>query len=151
MISFVLFALAWRLESTAGLASITTSHFVRWSIFMLTAVGSIFVLVWSLKSLPPATRGKDLVTTGAYRYVRHPLYASFLSCLDFGLAILLNNWIFIIWAVLLHVVWHWNIRSEEKIMLQEFPIEYEKYCKITGRFVPRIYGLKHNKSITASR
>ena len=34
-------------------------------------------------------RGVRLVTTGAYRYFRHPVYATLLACFDFGLAILL--------------------------------------------------------------
>jgi len=151
LISLVLLALAWQLESTAGLPSITASRFVRWVVFVLTLVGSIFVVVWSVKSLPPAARGKELVITGAYRYVRHPIYAAFLSCLSFGLVMLLNNWIYIIWAVLLHVVWHWNIEGEEKLMRRAFPKEYSEYCKITGRFIPRIWNLQRNKPIKPTR
>lgn len=139
LISLALLALAWQLESAAGLPSITASHFARWMVFVLTVVGSILLVVWSLKSLPPAARAKKLVTTGAYRYLRHPLYAAFLSCFNFGLAVLLNNWIYIIWAVLLHGLWHLNIGSEEKLMRREFPKDYVEYCKTTGRFVPRIW------------
>ena len=137
-LSLALLALAWQLESLVGLPSITASYVARWLVFLLTVVGTVLVVVWSLKSLPPATRGQELVTNGAYRYLRHPLYAAFLSCFNFGLAVLLNNWIYMIWAVLLHGVWHWNIESEEKLMRQEFPTEYEEYCQITGRFIPRI-------------
>ena len=151
LISLALLALAWQLESAAGLPSITTSNLARWVVFVLTVVGAVFVVVWSLKSLPPATRGKELVTNGVYRYLRHPLYAAFLSCLNFGLAVLLNNWIYIIWAVLLHGVWHWNIESEEKLMRQEFPTEYEEYCQITGRFIPRIGSWQDNKPIQPTR
>ena len=97
--------------------------------------------MWSVKSLPPAARGKDLVTTGPFRYLRHPLYAALLSCFNFGLAVILNNWIYIVWAVLLHGVWHWNIRSEEELMNQAFPKDYPEYCKVTGRFIPRISSL----------
>ena len=151
LISLALLAVAWQLESVVGLPSITASYFARWLVFVLTLIGTVLIVVWSLKSLPPATRGKKLVTNGAYRYLRHPLYAAFLSCLNFGLAVLLNNWIYIIWAVLLHGVWHWNIESEEKLMRQEFPSEYEEYCQITGRFIPRIGSWQHNKPIQPTR
>ena len=151
LIGLALLALAWQLESVVGLPSITASYVARWLVFLLTVVGTVLVVVWSLKSLPPATRGKELVTNGAYRYLRHPLYAAFLSCFNFGLAVLLNNWIYIIWAVLLHGVWHWNIESEEKLMRQEFPKEYEDYCQITGRFIPRIGSWQHNKPIQPTR
>ena len=151
LISLALLALAWQLESVAGLPSITTSYLARWVVFVLTVVGAVLVVVWSLKSLPPATRGKELVTNGVYRYLRHPLYAAFLSCLNFGLAVLFNNWIYMIWAVLLHGVWHWNVESEEKLMRREFPSEYEEYCQITGRFIPRIGSCQHNKPIQPTR
>ena len=151
LIGLALLALAWQLESVVGLPSITASYVARWLVFLLTLVGTVLVVVWSLKSLPPATRGKELVTNGAYRYLRHPLYAAFLSCFNFGLAVLLNNWIYMIWAVLLHGVWHWNIESEEKLMRQEFPKQYEDYCQITGRFIPRIGSWQHNKPIQPTR
>ena len=151
LISLALLALAWQLEFAVGLPSIITSHSFRWVVFGLTAVGSITLALWGVKSLPPAARGKELVTTGAYRYLRHPLYAALLSCFNFGLAVLLNNWIYMIWAVLLHGVWHWNVGSEEKLMRREFPNKYENYCGTTGRFVPRIWNLQHNKPIPPTR
>lgn len=151
LISLALLALAWQVESAVSLPSITASHIARWVVFVLTVVVSIVVVVWSVKSLPPAARGKELVTTGAYQYIRHPLYAAFLSCFNFGLAVLLNNWIYIIWAVVLHGVWHWNIGGEEKLMRREFPKKYEEYCKITGRFVPRIWDWQHNKPTQPTR
>lgn len=141
LISLALLALAWQLDSAVGLPKITSSQLFRWVVFGLTAACSLILTVWSLKSLSPAARGKELVTTGVFRYLRHPLYAAFLSCFNFGLAVLLNNWIYVIWAVLLHGLWHWNIGSEEELMRRTFPKDYEKYCRITGRFVPRIWSL----------
>jgi protein-S-isoprenylcysteine O-methyltransferase Ste14 len=138
LISLILLAITWRFELTVGLPRILDSEFLRVTIFAVTVVGAAMVVLWSLKSLPPSARGNELVTTGAYRYCRHPLYAAFLSCFNFGLAVLLNNWIYIIWAVVLHVVWHWNIQSEEALMRKVFPTHYDEYCNVTGRFVPRI-------------
>ena len=138
LITAALFALAGILEPVAGLPAITANHSVRQLVFSISIVGAIAVAIWSFKSLPPDARGKKLVTTGVFRYLRHPLYASFLSCSNFGLAVLLNNWIYIIWAVLIHVIWHWNIQAEEKLMMEEFPGKYEEYCRITGRFIPRL-------------
>ena len=93
LISLALLALALQLESAADLPNLTASHMARWVTFALTVVGSICLVLWSIKALPPASRGKELVTAGPYRYLRHPLYAAFLSCFNLGLAVLLNNWI----------------------------------------------------------
>ena len=147
LLSIALFALAWSLEAAAGLPPITNNIVIRWSIFVLSVIGAIGLALWSAKSLPPAERGKKLITSGAYRFLRHPIYATFLSCFDFGLAVLLNNWIYILWAISLHFLWHLNIISEERLMRKEFPIEYDGYCAVTGRFIPRINYFKHNKGV----
>jgi protein-S-isoprenylcysteine O-methyltransferase Ste14 len=145
VLSIALFALAWKLETAIGLPSITHSILARWIVFLLSVMGSVVLALWSVKSLPPDARGKTLITSGIYRYLRHPIYATFLSCFDFGLAVLLNNWIYILWAILLHGIWHWNILGEEKLMRQVFPEEYDDYCGMTGRFIPKIIYFRHNK------
>ena len=137
LIGIALLAFAWYLESVVKLPQVITNDTARLTVFILSSVVTVFVLLWSVKSLPPGERGTRLVTTGVYQYLRHPLYAAFLSCFNFGLAVLLNNWIYIIWAISVHGIWHWNVRSEERLMKIEFPKEYEDYCKVTGRFVPR--------------
>jgi len=116
-----------------------------------TAVGTAGLVLWGVKSLPPSRRGKEVITTGAFRFFRHPLYAAFLSCFNFGLAVFLNNWIYVAWAFVVHILWHVNIVSEEKLMIREFPGRYEEYCKMTGRFVPRLGGWQHNKPIQPTR
>ena len=144
-ISAGLLMVAWRLESPVGLPTITDSVAARWIVFGLSVLGAAGLALWSFRSLPAAERGVKLVTTGAYRYLRHPLYATLLSSFDFGLAVLLNNWIYVIWALALHAVWHWNIRKEEALMMQAFPEQYPEYCRTTGRFVPRLWRWKGSR------
>ena len=145
LLSIALFAVTWMLKTTVGLPIITNSIVFRWAIFVLSVIGAIGLALWSVKSLPPDERGQALITTGAYRCLRHPIYATFLSCFNFGLAVLLNNWIFILWAILIHCLWHLNIVSEERLMRKEFLNEYDEYSATTGRFIPRINYFKHNK------
>ena len=138
LISIALLVVVWYLEDIIGLPIILQSPFTRGSVFVATIIASIILIAWSIKSLPPNSRGRKLITSGAYQYFRHPLYAAFLSCFNFGLAVLLNNWIYIIWAIMLHGVWHWNIRNEEQLMSNEFPKEYDEYSERTGRFLPKL-------------
>ena len=84
LISLALLALTWQVETAFGLPDISDSHAVRWVVFGLSAVGTLLLAGWSAKSLPPATRGKELVTAGPYKYVRHPVYAAFLSCFNWA-------------------------------------------------------------------
>ncbi|WP_372364765.1 isoprenylcysteine carboxylmethyltransferase family protein [Candidatus Uabimicrobium sp. HlEnr_7] len=139
LISLLALIAAWKFESLLGFSTICDNALVRWFLFLITLIATLLLVIWSFWSLPPAIRGKTLVTTGAFKYFRHPLYASFLSFFNFGLAILLNNWVYIFWAVMLHGVWHLNIIKEEELMMQEFPKEYVEYCATTGRFVPRLW------------
>jgi protein-S-isoprenylcysteine O-methyltransferase Ste14 len=140
LISLVLLFFAFYLKDLFDTPKIFIDQdFIRQSIFGLLTIISIAVIIWSLVSLNPKLRGKTLITTGALKYFRHPLYAAFLSFFNFGLAILLNNWIFIIWAIILHPIWHWLVRGEEKALETIFPREYEEYCKKTGRFFPKLF------------
>lgn len=117
---------------------ITGSNWLRYTVFIALSVVTLLVILWSVRSLPPLDRGRTLITTGAFKYFRHPLYAAFLSFFNFGLAFLLNNWIYILWAVLQHPVWHWVVQAEEDLMARAFPDEYAQYSLVTGRFFPRI-------------
>jgi len=135
-ISLFLFLLAVWKNDDIGLPSIIDNYFIRLAILILSIVITNIIVIWSLKSLPPKFRGEYLVTTGAFAYFRHPLYGAFLSFFNFGLAIYLNNYIFIIWAVLLFPIWHWNIRYEENLMIEKFGDEYVNYSKRVSRFFP---------------
>jgi protein-S-isoprenylcysteine O-methyltransferase Ste14 len=66
------------------------------------------------------------------------LYAVFLSLFNFGFALYLNHWIYVLWAIVLHSLWHVIVRSEELLMVREFGRDYEEYMGETGRFVPRL-------------
>lgn len=134
----VLFALAYNLENVVGMAQIFTSETVRFSLFTVFFLVGSALLGWSLYSLPPKERGRHLVTDGAFKYCRHPLYAAFLLFFSFGLAFLLNHWIYIIWSLVLFPIWSLNVRSEEQLMRNVFGKEYEDYCEKTGRFLPKL-------------
>ena len=137
-ISLALFAIAWRAKAHLGWPAIIDSDVLRWTVFATSLIAAAGLAAWSFMSLPIASRGVILVTRGPYRYVRHPLYAALLSCFNLGLAVLLNNWIYLLWVAALHGVWHRIIRREEKLMTQAFPEQYPDYCRTTGRFFPRI-------------
>ena len=99
------------------------------------------ILVWSVRALPPEARGRDLVTAGPYRYVRHPQYAAFLGPFDLGLVMFLDAWPYLVWAILQYPLWHWNVAAEERLMTEAFGRDYADYCRKTPRFLPRLTSL----------
>ena len=134
LIGALLFVPVYLGESIVALPEITGNDTFRYTFFALLSLISLFVIIWSLKSLPPEERGKTLVTNGAFKYFRHPLYGAFVSFFNFGFVVLMNNWIYMIWALVMIPVWHLNIQKEEALMLKEFGKEYEDYSHRTGRF-----------------
>ena len=81
-------------------------------------------------------KGK-LVTTGIYRYVRHPQYLGFLL-ITLGMNVW---WLTIItlalWPVLA-IVYYKLAKIEEKDAEEKFGEEYLKYKRTVPRFIPRI-------------
>lgn len=138
-VSLLLFALALLLSRRFDTLKISDNRPLLTVIFVIASLISAGLILWSVKSLPTAERGNLLHTSGAYKYVRHPLYASFLWVFDFGLALFLNSYFFIFWALLLHPIWHLLIGYEERLMVKIFKNKYLEYQKKTGRFFPKIF------------
>lgn len=84
----------------------------------------------------PATRRTDteLVTTGPYRLVRHPIYSGMLLML-FGTALgLIPIWWIV--AVAAGIYFFFSARAEEKFMIERFPDDYPEYRARTKMLVP---------------
>jgi len=131
-------ALAWWLNDLMSLAPLHGSQIISIASLGAGMLVTIAIVVWSLVDLGPAKRGRELVTSGPFAYVRHPLYAAFLIGFDFGLAAFMDGWIFIVWAILQYPFWHLNIVREERLMDRQFGQAYREYCRTTGRFLPRL-------------
>ncbi len=137
-ISIVLFLVAIWLNRRINLPPISNNRLFLKSVFLVSIFITLGMITWSVKSLPAADRGNKLHTAGAFKYFRHPLYAAFLSVFNFGLAIFLNSYIFVVWAALLHSVWHFMVRDEERMMVDIFGQAYLDYQMRTGRFFPKL-------------
>ncbi len=80
---------------------------------------------------------RTIISTGVYKYIRHPMYIVFIG---WGIvtALITSNWLvslgvpFIIFFIFLRTP------IEEKVLIGEFGNEYIQYMKTTGRFFPRI-------------
>ncbi len=78
-----------------------------------------------------------LVTTGIYKYVRHPLYSTVLIIALSGSIIFSCTycWVFV-GLTLVGILF--RIRKEEKFLIMQFE-EYSEYIKRTKRIIPFIY------------
>ena len=82
-------------------------------------------------------RGQSVVSTGPYRYVRHPMYAS--TFLFFpGSALLLGSWWGLLLCAVLLGLLVWRIPLEER-MLENGLSGYDEYArKVRYRLIPRV-------------
>ncbi len=127
--------LAW---STVPLPAI-----VRWSGVALIAMGGLF-FVWTLHNLGRnltdtvvIRREHRLVTTGPYRWVRHPFYLSFALC-AIGFALATANPLFLVNGSIVFGFLVARTRIEEDRLIQRFGDDYRDYMSRVGRFWPRM-------------
>ena len=103
---------------------------------ILTAAGFLSLGV-NLSLLPRPPEKGELVETGAYRLVRHPIYSGlFFAALGWG--VWLRSWPTIGYALILFVVLDLKARREERWLKEKFP-GYDRYSKRVRRLLPFIY------------
>lgn len=116
---------------------------LRWVGFTL-GILSVALMAWTQVALDTRwsaqlqlTEDHQLVTTGPYARVRHPLYSSIFGW-GLSLALLTANWIFVAVTLLSIAGLLWRIPKEEQMMMEAFGDEYKTYMQHTGRFFPRL-------------
>lgn len=80
-----------------------------------------------------------LVTTGPYRYIRHPIYAGFIL-LHIGVTVALANWfIIVLYNGGLAILLIERIPREERVLQAYFGAAWEQYAHSRGRFFPKLF------------
>jgi len=87
----------------------------------------------------PMTRkfDPDLVTSGPYRFIRHPIYSGILLA-GVGTAIGLN-WQWLIAVGLAAIYFVYSATVEERYMSEQFPDSYPTYKRATKMLVPFLF------------
>ena len=81
----------------------------------------------------------ELVTSGPYRWVRHPLYASALLML-FSLSLVASNWFLLLYSLAALVVFRVIvIPVEEERLVQTFGGAYKDYQRRSGALLPNLF------------
>ncbi len=115
----------------------------RWAGIGVAAIGG--VLMWwmfhhlGLNVTPVAYPRADatLVTTGPYRFIRHPLYLFATICL-LGIGTAIDSGAFIVFPLGACMIMAIRVPHEEALLVEKFGDAYRKYQTRTGRFLPRL-------------
>ncbi len=150
-----LIAIIWGFQMTGLWASIRSKGIypggaalipgMQWLVALgvvLTLAGIMFA-IWARVHLgrnwsgtPSIKEGHELVTSGPYRFVRHPIYTGVITAL-LGTAFVDGLFWLVVFAAAA-IVFAARIPVEERFMAQLFPDQYPEYKKHTKALVPFI-------------
>ena len=111
--------------------------YIRLVILVLSLMTAAFLFMSGHVVVSHEHRPTDVVSTGAFRYVRHPLY---LGCILFylGLTVSTVSLFSLALLVLIFVFYNYIAGYEEKLLVQRLGERYTNYKRSTGKWVPRI-------------
>jgi protein-S-isoprenylcysteine O-methyltransferase Ste14 len=88
----------------------------------------------NLSPLPRPRTDAELVQTGVYRWVRHPIYGGLIA-LALGWALFVASLLTVLLALLLALLFELKSRREEAWLVEHYP-GYQDYMDRTDRFFP---------------
>ena len=74
----------------------------------------------TLRLMLPGIKENRLITTGAYRLCRNPLYAALILFFVPGLALLLNSWLILTSCIIAYLVFRIYVHEEEEMLERIF-------------------------------
>lgn len=127
----------WMVWSKIGLPESVRWAGVAIGLFCVVGIYWLFSSIGSGITPTSATRTKHiLVTSGPYRWVRHPLY-TIGSSLFISFGMIADNWFIAALGILAFLGMAARTPREEANLLQKFGDEYREYMKNTGAFFPK--------------
>lgn len=91
----------------------------------------------NLTPLPKPREQHELVTSGMYEYVRHPLYGCLIMIAG-GVGVYTESSVRLLLTLLLILVLEKKAIVEEEYLVKRYP-EYENYRERTKKFIPYLY------------
>jgi len=124
----------WSLPLAGEIAVVILSSFSIGMISYTMGTHRIPLALWHQNNDAPA----NIVTWGAYKYIRHPFYSSFITA-QLASIIFMPHWSTfagMVWCVV--ILNRTAAREENNLSNSSFGPEYQSYMKTTGRFFPKI-------------
>jgi protein-S-isoprenylcysteine O-methyltransferase Ste14 len=112
----------------ASLGLALTALGIAFAIWARVYIGTNWGMPMTLKA------DRQLVTSGPYKYVRHPIYTGiFLAAL--GTAFIVGP-VFLIAVAFAFAYFFFAAKSEESTLTKEFPVDYPAYMKRSKMLIP---------------
>ncbi len=119
-----------------GHSSVHNNFFLYFSLIgiLLGVFTLMFNQVGNFKIYPEIKPQSQLIITGPYRFIRHPMYSSLVLVIS-GIALWHNHAVNYVGLAGVIVAVFLKARKEEDLLLERYP-EYEQYIKKTTGFIP---------------
>ena len=103
--------------------------------YILLVLGALLWIGGIVQLVMGFPKGK-LITRGAYRVCRNPIYSSFIVFILPAISLLMLKWVYLGVAVFMYAGVRLFIGKEEKQLLQVFGDEYARYLARVSRVLP---------------
>lgn len=114
--------------------------YLSYGLFALATLFGILAVLQlntNLSPFPSPKKGAYLVTSGVFKFSRHPIYTAIIfGGLSYG--VIQSSWFKVAIAYLLWLLFYFKSSYEEKLLSQKFP-EYADYKTKVGRFFPKLF------------
>lgn len=141
------FTLVWALHRTPFLSPFVGEQYmlniVLQILTILLVVGSVWLSIsaitelgrqWSLTAR--LIKNHQLVTSGVYQIVRHPIYTAMFGMMT-ATALVLSHWLILIIATVIFLLGtKLRTSGEEELLREAFPQEYENYRAQVPALIP---------------
>jgi protein-S-isoprenylcysteine O-methyltransferase Ste14 len=124
-------------------SAVAVPIWIRWGGSVPLLLGAYW-MIWALHRLGDnltvsidTKADHALITTGPYRWVRHPLYTGGMVE-SVGVCLMMANWFVAIAAGLFWSLMALRTPMEEGKLIETFGDEYRRYMDRVGRFIPKV-------------
>lgn len=118
---------------------INPPEWLRYSGLIILVLGLVLGLVAllqinrKLSPFPTPVPNGKLITTGAYKLARHPIYTAIILA-GLGYALYITSWYKIVITLVLLILFYYKSKYEEKLLIKNYS-EYMAYKTKTRRFI----------------
>jgi len=142
IILFVLFFIVWIVDcffyELSQILFQNLSLYIRLPFAIIVFGFAGYLAKASLKIVFDEVREKpEVIDKGVFRYVRHPMYLAAILLYVAFLIFKFSLASFFVWIVIIHF-YHFIASYEEKLLLEKFGSEYEKYRQSVPMWIPTI-------------
>ena len=101
---------------------------------IIISLASVVALNKNLSAFPTPKQSAELIQSGIYKYIRHPIYSGILF-FTFGFSMYSENTLRLLIFFMLLILFRFKAAYEEKLLQDKYS-NYTAYKKTTGMFLP---------------